>query len=116
MTKILSLPHEIEEFDALINERIENFTNKKSCVTIMRCIPEINLQAWEEINNNCNNDEWIAVEVDLENAQSNDLLKTIYSKAKNYNSTKNLNLSQCLVQANEKHFLYFGHEQDAPQQ
>ncbi len=116
MTKILSLPKELEEFDALIKERVENLSNKKRCLTIMRCIPEINQEIWDTIHTNYKDSEWFAVEVDLDKTMDNNLLTTIYDKAKNYNEAKAINLSQCLVHANEKHFLYFGREQDLPQQ
>ncbi len=111
--KILSLPHELEQFDDLIKERVENFTSKKHCLTVMKCIPDVNLEIWNEIHNNGNNTDWFAVELDLENINSNEILKSIYDKAKSYEAQNKINLSQCLVQAHEKHFLYFGHEQEA---
>ncbi len=116
MTKIISLPKELKEFDALLKERIENSSKSKRCLTIMRCIPEINQQIWDEIHTNYQENEWFAVEVDLDKAKDNKLFNAIYEKAKDYNAVKAINYSQCLVQANEKHFLYFGKEQDLPQQ
>ncbi len=112
--EIISLPKELSHLDKIVKSSVQSSKDAR-CLTVMRCIPYTDKETWDEIYSALGSKDWFAVEVDADNMDK--LLEPLYEKTKEYAPKKNVEsikeakpsgISQCIVHANEKHFLFFG--------
>ncbi len=112
--KLFSLPQELNRFDSLLKNCLKNSSSSGSCLTIMRCIPGADVKTWEKIQSQEVSKDWFAVKLDLKNINNHSIFDTVCQKTQECTPKKeeasHISPSQCLVGANEKHFLFFGSE------
>ncbi len=103
----------IKEFDSFDDflSNAQAIHSKKKCLALVRCIPHADIETFKKNIDEMNKKGWYALEFNFNQELSSELNDQIYVKAKESLIKKDKELMQsCLVQANEKNFLFFGKE------
>ncbi len=101
----------IKEFDSFEDflSRSNNLHANKKCLALVRCIPHADIGSFKKNIEEMNKKGWYALEFNFKQDVSNMLNDEIYEKAKESLVQKDKEVMEsCLVQANEKNFLFFG--------
>ncbi len=101
---------EFESFEDFLSKSSTMNLNKK-CLALVRCIPHADIETFKKNIDEMNKKGWYALEFNFKQDSTSVLNDEIYEKAKESLVQKDKEMmSSCLVQANEKNFLFFGKE------
>ncbi len=99
---------EFESFDDFLTKSHTLSANKK-CLALVRCIPHADIESFKKNIDEMNKKGWYALEFNFKQDMPKELNAEIYQKAKESLLQKDKEVMEaCLVQANEKNFLFFG--------